>query len=176
MNTNIGLSCASCSFRWRRGSTARCARREPRRAQTPVQHVLLPDEPPTSNRNGCAPMTCSACRRENAADARFCSGCGTRLVEARSAEARDVRAYTPRHLAEKILTFRAALEGERKQVTVLFADVKGSMERSPRPRRARRRAGRPRRTGSRAPRGAPSLRGDGGHAAGGEARTGDRPV
>jgi class 3 adenylate cyclase/tetratricopeptide (TPR) repeat protein len=37
-------------------------------------------------------------------------------------------AYTPKHLAEKILTSRAALEGERKQVTVLFADVKGSTE------------------------------------------------
>ena len=37
-------------------------------------------------------------------------------------------AYTPRHLAEKILTSKAALEGERKQVTVLFADLKGSME------------------------------------------------
>src|SRR5262249_32250604 len=36
--------------------------------------------------------------------------------------------YTPRHLAEKILTSRLALEGERKQVTVLFADLKGSME------------------------------------------------
>src|ERR687887_22777 len=36
--------------------------------------------------------------------------------------------YTPPHLAEKILTSRAALEGERKQVTVLFADLKGSME------------------------------------------------
>src|SRR5207245_9406370 len=37
-------------------------------------------------------------------------------------------AYTPKHLAEKILNSRAALEGERKQVTVLFADVKGSMD------------------------------------------------
>jgi class 3 adenylate cyclase len=36
--------------------------------------------------------------------------------------------YTPKHLAEKILTSRSALEGERKQVTVLFADLKGSME------------------------------------------------
>jgi class 3 adenylate cyclase/tetratricopeptide (TPR) repeat protein len=36
--------------------------------------------------------------------------------------------YTPRHLAEKILTSKNALEGERKQVTVLFADLKGSME------------------------------------------------
>jgi class 3 adenylate cyclase len=36
--------------------------------------------------------------------------------------------YTPPHLAEKILTSRSALEGERKQVSVLFADLKGSME------------------------------------------------
>src|SRR5262249_53337572 len=36
--------------------------------------------------------------------------------------------YTPKHLVEKILTSKAALEGERKQVTVLFADLKGSME------------------------------------------------
>jgi tetratricopeptide (TPR) repeat protein len=36
--------------------------------------------------------------------------------------------YTPPYLAEKILTSRTALEGERKQVTVLFADLKGSME------------------------------------------------
>jgi len=36
--------------------------------------------------------------------------------------------YTPKCLAERILTSRAALEGERKRVTVLFADLKGSME------------------------------------------------
>ena len=42
--------------------------------------------------------------------------------------ARDPRAYTPKHLADKILQSKSALEGERKQVTVLFADVKGSME------------------------------------------------
>jgi class 3 adenylate cyclase len=38
------------------------------------------------------------------------------------------RSYTPTHLAEKILPSKAAFEGERKQVTVLFADLKGSME------------------------------------------------
>ena len=38
------------------------------------------------------------------------------------------QSYTPKHLAEKILTSKSALEGERKQVTVLFADMKGSME------------------------------------------------
>ena len=37
-------------------------------------------------------------------------------------------AYTPPYLAEKILTSRGALEGERKQVTVLFADLKDSTE------------------------------------------------
>jgi hypothetical protein len=42
--------------------------------------------------------------------------------------ARDPRARTPKHLADKILQSKSALEGERKQVTVLFADVKSSME------------------------------------------------
>jgi class 3 adenylate cyclase len=41
---------------------------------------------------------------------------------------RDPRTYTPKHLADKILQSKSALEGERKQVTVLFADVKSSME------------------------------------------------
>jgi class 3 adenylate cyclase len=41
---------------------------------------------------------------------------------------RSPRDYTPKHLVEKILRSRSALEGERKQVTVLFADVKSSME------------------------------------------------
>jgi class 3 adenylate cyclase len=38
------------------------------------------------------------------------------------------RPTPPKHLAEQILTSKAALEGERKQITVLFADLKGSME------------------------------------------------
>ncbi len=41
---------------------------------------------------------------------------------------RSPQTYTPKHLADKILQSKSALEGERKQVTVLFADVKGSME------------------------------------------------
>jgi class 3 adenylate cyclase len=45
-----------------------------------------------------------------------------------AAPAQPPLAYTPPYLAEKILTSRSALEGERKQVTVLFADLKGSME------------------------------------------------
>jgi class 3 adenylate cyclase len=41
---------------------------------------------------------------------------------------KDPRTYTPKHLAEKILAQRSALEGERKPLTVLFADVRGSLE------------------------------------------------
>jgi class 3 adenylate cyclase len=87
--------------------------------------------------SGCgAPLErlCPACQRANAADAAFCNGCGGRLEEAApdavspSRVERAPRDYTPKHLADKILQSKSALEGERKQVTVLFADVKGSME------------------------------------------------
>jgi hypothetical protein len=60
---------------------------------------------------------------------KFCNGCGRPLGGSTERSASpDPRSYTPKHLAEKILTSRSALEGERKQVTVLFADVKGSMD------------------------------------------------
>jgi class 3 adenylate cyclase/tetratricopeptide (TPR) repeat protein len=57
-------------------------------------------------------------------------GTGTVAPSAARAEtpAQPPRAYTPPYLAEKILTSRGTLAGERKQVTVLFADLKGSME------------------------------------------------
>src|SRR5262245_10844699 len=97
-------------------------------------------------------MLCPRCRAENRDGRRFCSKCAAPLVVvcvscgftndpgdefcggcARSLRAdpptpRALRApesYTPRHLAEKILTSRGALAGERKQVTVLFVDVSG---------------------------------------------------
>src|SRR5438046_7428256 len=74
-------------------------------------------------------MRCPSCGHANRAAAKFCEECGTRLASAAAAEPpRAPRDYTPRHLAEKILISRAALAGERKQVTVLFADVKGSMD------------------------------------------------
>jgi predicted ATPase/class 3 adenylate cyclase len=73
-------------------------------------------------------MRCAVCGRDNPSGSRFCNGCGASIVTRPNADRREPRAYTPPHLAEKILTFRAALEGERKHVTVLFADVKGSME------------------------------------------------
>src|SRR5881296_3909068 len=71
-------------------------------------------------------MKCPGCGQENPGGARFCNECGNRLDGA--AAAASPQAYTPQHLAEKILTSGAALVGERKQVTVLFADLKGSME------------------------------------------------
>ena len=83
---------------------------------------------------GCgAPLAlvCPSCERELPADAAFCDGCGTPLAgEApvpSAASASAPREYTPKHLAERILTSRAALEGERKHVTVLFADVPDSV-------------------------------------------------
>ena len=99
-------------------------------------------------------MTCSACGQANPGAAQFCGGCGARLAavcpSCQAANPPDnrfchqcggtlgsrpaavapaptpaPRSYTPRHLAEKILTTGAALKGERKQVTVLFVDVSG---------------------------------------------------
>ena len=74
---------------------------------------------------------CPSCGFLNEGGEKFCGGCGRSLTAtARPVEPRfsSPQTYTPRHLAEKILTSKSALEGERKQVTVLFADLKGSME------------------------------------------------
>ena len=73
---------------------------------------------------------CAACGAESPARAKFCLECGKPLGTASNPGPAppEPRSYTPKHLAEKILTSRSALEGERKQVTVLFADVKGSMD------------------------------------------------
>ena len=54
--------------------------------------------------------------------------CQNSLLLSLTEQEREPLAYTPQHLAEKILTSRSALEGERKHVTVLFADLRGSME------------------------------------------------
>ena len=71
-------------------------------------------------------LRCSSCDFENPPAMKFCGECGKPLSEAaKPAQPPDPRSYTPKHLAEKILTSRSALEGKRKQVTVLFADVKG---------------------------------------------------
>jgi class 3 adenylate cyclase len=66
------------------------------------------------------PRICASCGGESPAGARFCMH--------RAAPSRSIASYTPKHLADEILQSRSALEGERKQVTVLCADVKCSME------------------------------------------------
>jgi class 3 adenylate cyclase len=72
---------------------------------------------------------CASCGAPNQPGEKFCGGCGAALTAAlATAPAGSPVTYTPKHLADKILTSRSALEGERKQVTVLFADVEGSME------------------------------------------------
>ena len=77
-------------------------------------------------------LTCPSCGFSNEPSEKFCGGCGQTLKAAAAPESppkfSSIQSYTPKHLAEKILTSKSVLEGERKQVTVLFADLKGSME------------------------------------------------
>src|SRR3989454_1669791 len=97
-------------------------------------------------------MKCPLCQAENADGARFCEECGARLafvcpgcgqpvgagkkfcwscgapLTAEPVRLASPESYTPKHLAEKVRISKSALEGERKQVTVLFADLKSSME------------------------------------------------
>ncbi|WP_283814564.1 ATP-binding protein [Bradyrhizobium australiense] len=99
-------------------------------------------------------MKCPSCEHENTVDAKFCDQCAAPLARACGScgcalpttakfcpecgdpvksfgdDRRFVspRSYTPQHLADQILGARAAIEGERKQVTVLFADIKDSMK------------------------------------------------
>ena len=74
--------------------------------------------------------TCPNCSTQVSSSAKFCPECAQPLagVAAASPPVAAPESYIPKHLAEKILSSKSALEGERKQVTVLFADLKGSME------------------------------------------------
>ncbi len=86
------------------------------------------------------PRLCLRCGRTNTPDSNFCSSCGepmqglaagargTARTTRPQPPARNPASYTPNHLVEKILNSRSALEGERKQVTVFFVDVKESMQ------------------------------------------------
>src|SRR5215470_10601875 len=101
-------------------------------------------------------MKCSRCQHENRAGAKFCEECAAPLARTcghcggqlspaakfcpecahptgvastpPTPRVASPESYTPKHLVERILNSKAAIEGERKQVTVLFADLKGSME------------------------------------------------
>ena len=70
--------------------------------------------------------TCHHCGTAVTPGASFCGACGTSLAAARPDRFASPGSYTPQHLAERILTSRSALEGERKQVTVLFCDLANS--------------------------------------------------
>ena len=74
-------------------------------------------------------LTCGNCGSQAPSTAKFCPQCGHPLKripeDPRNA---SLKSHVPQHLVDKILTSKAALEGERKQVTVLFADIKSSME------------------------------------------------
>src|SRR2546425_5532923 len=74
-------------------------------------------------------LVCGSCKALNEPGEQFCGECGKPLAEpAKLPPPPEPRSYTPHHLAEKILSTRSAIEGEHKQVTVLFADLKGSMD------------------------------------------------
>jgi len=73
-------------------------------------------------------MKCPKCGFENPEGMKFCGECGHDLRQSGDRAAIDFnrpQSYTPKHLKEKILTSRSAIEGERKLVTVMFADVAG---------------------------------------------------
>ena len=77
--------------------------------------------------------TCANCGSQLSPGAKFCSECAhpagqTRTAHPAASHFDLPEAYIPKYLAEKIISSKAALEGERKHVTVLFADVKSSME------------------------------------------------
>src|SRR5262245_8639808 len=71
-------------------------------------------------------MTCAACGHDNPAGARFCNACGAPLAAASSPL--PPRAAAPLHPAPRTPASAGAVEGERKSVTVLFADVVRSMD------------------------------------------------
>src|SRR5438309_4248430 len=106
-------------------------------------HACAHDNPPEMKFCGeCGARlatVCPACRAANAPTNKFCGECGAALTPAAAPVAHAApaapaattarfaspQAYTPKHLADKILSSRSAIEGERKQVTVLFTGVSG---------------------------------------------------
>ena len=74
--------------------------------------------------------SCRRCASPLPPTARFCPECAEPTLVRSPEDSRfgPPNAYTPRHLAERMLSVRESLEGERKQVTVLFADLKSSLE------------------------------------------------
>ena len=73
-------------------------------------------------------LACPSCGASNTVGQTFCGECGGVLLADAGSIAAAPDSHSPKHLVQRILTSKAALEGERKQVTILFADIKGSME------------------------------------------------
>src|SRR5437899_11673827 len=71
---------------------------------------------------------CPSCGVSHPPENKFCGQCAAPLDQPARPRFAAPESYIPKHLAERILMSKTALEGERKQVTVLFADLKGSME------------------------------------------------
>jgi class 3 adenylate cyclase/tetratricopeptide (TPR) repeat protein len=110
-------------------------------------HCLQENKPRVQFCEHCGALlnrACTACGTQISPSTRFCPECGHPNVvpptSFRGNRFRSPDSYTPRHLAERIFISRSALEGERKQVTVLFADLKSSLEllANPDPEEARR--------------------------------------
>ena len=97
---------------------------------TSCQHQNRPD---ARYCGGCGQpllVICATCGKNNSPASRFCDDCGTKLAGGTPPGTLSPtrQSYTPAHLAQKILTSRFALEGERKQVTVMFCDMANSTE------------------------------------------------
>jgi class 3 adenylate cyclase/tetratricopeptide (TPR) repeat protein len=78
--------------------------------------------------HGLAVEPCPECGSENPSGQKFCNECGAALAAAPAPQERFAPPELPERLSRKLSTQGAALEGERKQVSVMFADVVGSME------------------------------------------------
>jgi hypothetical protein len=80
-------------------------------------------------------MKCPRCQTENREEARFCDSCGQQISTTPSEKPSPtisyedklsrIKKYLPRGLAEKVLAQRDKIEGEKRQVTVMFCDMKG---------------------------------------------------
>src|SRR5262252_6778547 len=90
------------------------------------QHPNLPGAKFCAECGARLAASCPRCGVPSLPAQKFCAECGTPLQQVDVARVAAPDAYTPRHLAEKILASRAAVEGERKPVTVLFCDVVSS--------------------------------------------------
>src|SRR4051812_13350657 len=73
-------------------------------------------------------IACPGCGASNPGGQRFCNACGQALSAPPEVGSIDWRSRVPEHLASRIRAGRGVAVGERKNVTVMFADVMGSMD------------------------------------------------